>query len=107
MAYWCIFPTKPSGTINIPQGAEGFPSRNDPKYSAQTGKRFDWNTYREDWVAAVKKLAKEICGEEPLEIHSLPYPKAPNLNPGMPTFCFGGKECWDRSACPRSISCCD
>lgn len=41
--------------------------------------------------------------------HRLPYPREPRLVPmapnGCPSFCYGGRECLDKTACPQRRSC--
>jgi hypothetical protein len=60
--------------------------------------------------APTKDEAKTIATAEGevLEVHQLPYPRHPQVNPdGCPSFCFGGKECLDRTSCPRARACDD
>lgn len=54
-----------------------------------------------------RSLAKPHGGEV-IDVRELPYPRGEQINPGgCPSFCFGGMECLDKTACPRRRSCCE
>lgn len=59
----------------------------------------------------VRQIA-EAKGHKLVTIHGyIPYPTMPYLNrpedDKCPSFCFGGSECVNRSACPRDWACND
>lgn len=108
MAWWCIFPTKPAGTVNGEWQREGWPKYTDAKYRSPgpNGQdEIDYQALQADVRKAVEDLAEELVGERPIEMHSLPYGQMPCYNPSGGEFCFGGKECWDRGSCPRRYAC--
>lgn len=73
-----------------------------------------WVTWRGRKAATVnaqtKDDARTLAAEhgEVTDVRELPYPRGEQINPsGCPSFCFGGSECLDKTACPRMRSCCD
>lgn len=73
-----------------------------------------WVTFRGRGPATVNAKTKDEARTiaeghgEVTDVRELPYPRGPQLNPGgCPSFCHGGSECLDRTACPQRHSCCD
>lgn len=103
MPVWVEFAKHNSGCLNVPW-------RTVPEILTDPTKPLGNGNYvdpkkADAWLRA---RAKELTGEEPTKVSSLPYGSGPALDPNDDRggwFCYSPESCKGRSSCPKSYAC--
>lgn len=74
---------------------------------------FFWTTFKNRKAGTIEAVDRLQAGERAAafgvvdNVFVMPYPRAPKLEveSNVPSFCYGGLECLNRTSCPKRPSC--